>query len=158
MFDGSNKNKAYSKVSLDEFSDDDSDSDQEYGGRGRPTAHSSNKGLSSRASSRSSSADPISHQQQQLEMMKRQDEGLDMLSQQAERLGQLSMSINDEITFQNTMLTEMDADLGAAHDDLDFVTRKTKEFIEQSGGWKNFSLILCLSVVVIVLVLLILYS
>lgn len=90
--------------------------------------------------------------------MKKQDQGLEMLSQSAERLGQLSMGIHDELNQQNVMLDEMDTDLEAAGDNLDIITRKTKEMIEKSGGKNNCMLILCLSVTALVLFLLILYT
>ena len=90
--------------------------------------------------------------------MQKQDQGLEMLSKSAERLGQLSMGIHDELNQQNQMLDEMDTDLEAAGEDLDIITRRTKELIEKSGGKKNCMLILCLSVTALVLFLLILYT
>lgn len=89
--------------------------------------------------------------------LQRQDEGLEMLSQSAERLGKMSMSISEELGQQNKMLDEMDDDLDTAGENLDIVTRKTKDFIEKAGGTKNFLIILGLSVVVFVLILLIIY-
>ena len=90
--------------------------------------------------------------------MQQQDQGLEMLSQSAERLGQLSMNIHDELNQQNKMLDEMDNDLEDAGENLDMITRKTKELIEKSGGKGNCMLIVCLSVVAVVLFLLILYT
>lgn len=81
-----------------------------------------------------------------------------MLSQSAERLGQLSMNIHDELNQQNQMLDDMDNDLENAGENLDMITRKTKELIEKSGGKGNCMLIVCLSAVVVVLFLLILYT
>lgn len=100
-------------------------------------------------------ANSVRRQQAQLQQ---QDEGLEMLSQSAERLGKMSMAISDELGQQNNMLDEMDTDLDQASENLDMVTRKTKEFIDKAGGTKNFLVILCLSAVVVVLVLLILYT
>lgn len=56
------------------------------------------------------------------------------------------------------MLDEMDADLEEAGENLDFVTRKTKEFIQASGGQQNCLIITALSAVALVLFLLVLYS
>ena len=81
-----------------------------------------------------------------------------MLSQSAERLGQLSMNIHDELNQQNKMLDEMDNDLETAGENLDIITRKTKELIEKSGGKGNCMLILCLIVTAVVLFLLIIYT
>jgi len=81
-----------------------------------------------------------------------------MLSQSAERLGQMSMNIHDELNQQNMMLDDMDQDLEEAGENLDLVTRKTKELIEKSGGKGNCMLILCLSITAVVLLLLIIYT
>ena len=61
----------YRKVSLDDFSDDDDDSDPE------------------------GNAMPPGTRQEQL--FAEQDKGLEMLGQSAERLGNLSMAIHDEL-------------------------------------------------------------
>jgi len=90
--------------------------------------------------------------------MQKQDQGLEMLSQSAERLGQMSMNIHDELNQQNMMLDDMDQDLEEAGENLDLVTRKTKELIEKSGGKGNCMLILCLSITAVVLLLLIIYT
>jgi len=133
MFGKQNGKKVdYRKVSLDEFSDD-----------------SSNEGGDDFASN------SINRQQQ---LFREQDQGLEMLGQSAERLGQMSMAINEELGLQNKMLDEMESDLDEAHENLDFVTRKTKEFIEKSGGTKNCILIVALSVVALILFFLILYT
>lgn len=131
--DGSNKGN-YGHLSLDEFSDDDSD-----GGNGGDDFATSS----------------IQRQQQQ---MKEQDAGLEMLGQSADRLGQMSMTISEELGFQNKMLDEMDQDLDEANENLHFVTRKTKEMIEKSGGTKNCLVIAALAGVVVLLFFLILYS
>ena len=90
--------------------------------------------------------------------MQQQDQGLEMLSQSAERLGQMSMNIHDELNQQNRMLDDMDRDLEEAGENLDMITRKTKELIEKSGGKGNCMLIVCLVITVVVLFLLVLYS
>jgi syntaxin of plants SYP6 len=90
--------------------------------------------------------------------MKQQDEGLDVLSQSVDRLGQMSMAISEELGQQNKMLDAMETDLEEAGEELDLVTRKTKELIAKAGGTSNFCLIAALSIVVLVLILLLLYS
>ena len=89
--------------------------------------------------------------------MKQQDEGLDMLSQSVDRLGQMSMAISEELGQQNNMLDAMETDLEQAGEELDMVTKKTKELIAKAGGMGNFCLIAALSIVVLILVILLLY-
>lgn len=90
--------------------------------------------------------------------MKQQDEGLDMLSASVLRLGEMSMGISEELGQQNKMLESMETDLDDAADNLDLVTRSTKEFIKQAGGTKNCVLILVLTAVALILFLLLLYA
>lgn len=129
----------YQNVKLDSFSDDEDDV-------GHHAAENSAHG---------SSASGVGGIQEQLRV---QDEGLEMLSQSADRLGKMSMAIHEELGHQNKMLDEMDQDLEQASENLDFVTRKTKEFIEKSGGAKNCVIIAALALVVVILVFLILYT
>jgi hypothetical protein len=153
---------SYRQVGLDEFSDDDSDQDDERQprpardpyARGRagdplPPPPPANGSLPSFAEG--------SIQRQQ-ELMQRQDQGLEMLAQSAERLGQMSLTISDELDQQNRMLDEMDTDLDEAGENLDYVTKKTKEFIDKAGGTKNFLIIAALTGIVILLFLLIVYT
>eukprot|EP00934_Nitzschia_sp_Nitz4_P008324 Nitzschia sp. Nitz4//scaffold344_size17659//12296//12867//NITZ4_008812-RA/size17659-snap-gene-0.36-mRNA-1//-1//CDS//3329548615//8314//frame0 len=120
----------YSQVSLEDFSDDDS--------------HSNDGG-----------GDNMIRRQQ--ELMKRQDEGLDHLSATVLRLGEMSMGISDELNQQNKMLESMETELDEAGEDLDMVTRKTKEFIQQAGGTKNCIIIVTLSLIVLILFFVLLY-
>ncbi|KAL3923629.1 MAG: hypothetical protein SGARI_006180, partial [Bacillariaceae sp.] len=122
---GGGKPKDYSQVSLDDFSDDDSDTESgDY------------------------AQQSIRNQQQ---LMKKQDEGLDVLATSVDRLGQMSMAISEELGQQNKMLDSMETDLETAGEELDIVTRKTKELIAKSGGTGTFCLIATLSIVVLVL-------
>lgn len=91
------------------------------------------------------------------QQIQRQDEGLEMLSQSAQRLGKMSLTIHEELDYHNRMLDDMENDLDKATDNLDLVTRKTKELVNRAGGRKNFCLILALSGVAIVLFWLVLY-
>jgi hypothetical protein len=132
------KDPDYNKISLNDFSDDSSSGDEEYG-RGIPNRSRNNNNNrndhgaeqeddfvnnTGSLSSTSTSSSPM-HRQQQL--MQQQDQGLEMLAQSAERLGTLSMAIHDELGQQNKMLEEMDQDLDEAQEHLGYVTRKTKE-------------------------------
>lgn len=143
MFTG--KSQDYNQISLDDFSDDDSSDDGELGGGG----------YRDRRSNGNNGEDPLARQQQ---LMQQQDHGLEMLGVSAERLGHMSLQISEELEQQNQMLTEMDDELDQASENLDLVTRKTKEFIAASGGQKNCILILALSAIALVLFFLILYT
>lgn len=56
------------------------------------------------------------------------------------------------------MLNEMEDDLDTATENLSLVTRKTKELIQKSGGKRNFIIIVTLSVVMIILFFLVIYT
>lgn len=92
------------------------------------------------------------------QLMKQQDRGLDVLAQGVDRLGQMSTAFSEELGQQNKMLDVLETDLDEAAEELDMVTRKTKELIAKAGGTSNFCLIAALSIVVLVLILLLLYS
>jgi hypothetical protein len=96
---------------------------------------------------------PFYPQQQQ---MSRQDEGLEMLAQSAQRLGLMSNTITEELDYQNKMLVDMESDLDTATDNLDMVTRKTREMIKKAGGKQNFMIIVSLIGVALVLIYLVL--
>jgi t-SNARE complex subunit (syntaxin) len=120
----------YNRLDLDEFSDDDSET-----------------GLSSPRANLT-----------QHELLSQQDVGLEMLATSADRIGQMALGIHVELNQQNKMLDEMDVDLEEAGENMDYVTKKTQEFIQKSGGTKNFLIILCMIGVVVLLILLILYT
>jgi len=90
--------------------------------------------------------------------MQEQDAGLEMLGQSAQRLGQLSLGISEELGHQNKMLDEMEDDLDTAATNVNFITKKTRALIKQSGGKKTFLIIISLVLVVIILLFLIVYS
>ncbi len=94
----------------------------------------------------------------QQELMNAQDESLDQLGQAAGRLGVISMEISNELNEQNKMLDEMEVDLERADDNLAIVTKKTQDLIKKSGGCKYFSIIAVLSLVVVILFFLIIYT
>jgi len=140
MYNGKNgKKKDYSKLSLDDFSDDDTDDGyrDEYG-------------------ETNNEADEYIRNQQVL--MKMQDAGLDALSESVMRLGEMSNNISEELGQQNAMLEAMETDLDNAGEELDIVTRSTKQLIAQSGGKSTFCLIVALSITVVILLFLVIYS
>jgi t-SNARE complex subunit (syntaxin) len=67
------------------------------------------------------------------------------------------MAISEELGQQNKMLDAMETDLEQAGEEMDLVTKKTKELIAKAGGTGNFCLIAALCIVVLILVLLLLY-
>jgi SNARE domain len=152
----------YRQVGLDEFSDDDSDHDDPHlnssSRNGAVGGGGSNSSSNHGGPASSSSSFAGGSLQRQQELMVRQDQGLEMLAQSAERLGQMSMTISDELNQQNTMLDEMDTDLDTAGENLDYVTKKTKEFIDKAGGTKNCLIIAALAGIAVVLFFLILYT
>lgn len=99
-----------------------------------------------------------SHMRKQQLHLQQQDKGLEMLSQSADRLGTMSLTISSELDQQNRMLDDMEDDLGQTNEDLDLLTRKTRELIQKSGGQKTFCIIVALTLVVIFLIFLILYT
>jgi hypothetical protein len=70
----------------------------------------------------------------------------------------MSMAISEELGQQNKMLDAMETDLDTAGEELDIVTSKTKELIAKAGGTGNFCIIAVLSIIVLVLLFLVLYS
>ncbi|DAZ98774.1 TPA: hypothetical protein N0F65_003990 [Lagenidium giganteum] len=95
--------------------------------------------------------------QQQLERQ-RQDESLDDLHVAVKRLGDMSLSIHTELETQNSMLDDLSEDTDKASDSLQRVTKKTKELIEQSGGMKNFIIIIVLVFVLLLLTYLVIMT
>lgn len=90
--------------------------------------------------------------------MKKQDEGLEMLSESVNRLGVMSLGISEELNNQNMMLDDMENDLDKATADLNIVTRKTRELIKKSGSKRNCMIIFALSIIVVILLFLIIYT
>jgi len=90
--------------------------------------------------------------------MQMQDAGLDALSESVMRLGEMSNNISDELGQQNKMLDAMETELDDAGDQLDIVTRSTKQLIAKSGGMSTFCIIAALSIVVLILLFLVIYG
>mmetsp|Transcript_11416 Transcript_11416/g.34654 ORF Transcript_11416/g.34654 Transcript_11416/m.34654 type:complete len:152 (-) Transcript_11416:338-793(-) len=90
--------------------------------------------------------------------MQDQEEQLSELAKSANRLGDLSLIISGEISEQNRMLDDVEKDLDRASDLMDALRSKTKKLIEKSGGFSWFSLIIVLSIIMVVLFMLVIYT
>mmetsp|Transcript_10510 Transcript_10510/g.25349 ORF Transcript_10510/g.25349 Transcript_10510/m.25349 type:complete len:146 (+) Transcript_10510:449-886(+) len=145
MYNSNGKKKKYDQLDLKDFSDDESDS----GNRNESSYRDEYDETGNEAS------DYIRNQQVLMQM---QDAGLDALSESVMRLGDMSNNISEELGQQNKMLDAMETELDDAGDQLDIVTRSTKQLIAKSGGMSTFCLIAALSMVVLVLLFLIIYG
>ena len=99
-----------------------------------------------------------SSQQLQYDRRKRQDDSLEALGGSVLRLGQLSLGISEEIDSQNKLLEGLDADLDTANQNVDRITQMTKALVKKSGGSKGFCILIILSVILVFLVFLCIYS
>ncbi|KAF0743993.1 hypothetical protein Ae201684P_003872 [Aphanomyces euteiches] len=96
-------------------------------------------------------------QLQQREMNK-QDEDLDLLSQSVKKLGVMSSNISTELDYQNRKLDEINAETDRAQENLDIITKKTRELIKEAGGMKNLCIIIGLSLLLIILTYLVIMT
>ena len=87
-----------------------------------------------------------------------QDKNLEILGDSVLRLGQMSLNISEEIDSQNRMLTKLEVDVETAQDNVDGLTKRTKELVNKSGGPKMFCIIVVLIVVLLILILLVIYT
>ncbi len=90
--------------------------------------------------------------------MQEQDKSLEVLGDSVLRLGQMSLNISEEIDSQNRMLTSLEVDVEAAQENVDSLTKRTKELVKKSGGPKMFCIIIALIVVLLILILLVIYT
>lgn len=90
--------------------------------------------------------------------IKEQDENLESLGNAVARLGDLSLTISKEIDTQNRLLTSLESEVDSAHEKADFLTQKTRELVKKAGGKRNFCTIIILSLILIALVLLVIYT
>lgn len=90
-------------------------------------------------------------------LMRQQDETLDDLDVAVSRVNVMSEQIHEEISQQNKMLDEMEDDLTNVEEELGLVMGKLAKLLKtkNSGQLKT---ILCLTIVMIVLFLLVLYT
>jgi t-SNARE complex subunit (syntaxin) len=87
-----------------------------------------------------------------------QNKNLDILSDSVKRIGQLSLSISEEITQQNNMLTTLETDMENASEKADTLVKKTKELVKKTGGPKTFCVIVVLVIILMILTLLVIYT
>ena len=100
----------------------------------------------------------MQHVRSQQDLLNRQDESLSLLGEGAARLGELSLGISQELRLQNKMIDEIGNDIERAEDNMHYVTKKTKDLIELSGGNQTFGIIVCLCVFLAILVFLVIYT
>eukprot|EP00536_Pseudo-nitzschia_multiseries_P017751 jgi/Psemu1/314942/fgenesh1_kg.1788_\ len=141
------RKKNYSKISSSDYSDAESN--------GSGYRYSDNEN-DNESNNNNNEADEYVRNQQVL--MQQQDAGLDLLSHSISRLGEMSTNIAEELGQQNKMLESMETDLDEAGEELDIVTRSTRDLIAKSGGTSTFCLIAILTLVVLVLLFLVIYS
>ena len=99
-----------------------------------------------------------SSQQLQYDRRKRQDDSLEALGGSVLRLGQLSLGISEEIDSQNKLLEGLDTELDTANQNVDRITQMTKALVKKSGGSRGFCIIIVLSIILVFLVFLCIYS
>ena len=97
-----------------------------------------------------------SHASAQL-MMEQQDEALDELDGAVERVGHMAENIHEELGHQNKMLNELEDDLENAEEQLGLVMGKLAKLLKTTNKWQ-LGTILTLSIIVIVLFFLVLYT
>ena len=90
-------------------------------------------------------------------LMRQQDDTLDELDVAVTRVGHMAGNIHEEIGAQNKMLDEMDEDLAKAEEELGVVMGKLGKLLKTKDKG-TLSLILCLTLTVIVLFLLVIYT
>jgi len=90
-------------------------------------------------------------------LMRQQDETLDDLDVAVSRVNVMSEQIHDEINQQNKMLDELDEDLTHVEEELGVVMGKLAKLLKTKNAGQ-LKTILCLTIVMIVLFLLVIYS
>lgn len=111
------------------------------------TATSSNNDTSANSAERSET----------MLMMQQQDETLDDLGLAVTRVGYIAESIHEEIELQNKMLTDLEDDLADAEEQLGVVMGKLAKLLKTKSRCQ-IGLILILSLIVLVLFFLVLYT
>lgn len=90
-------------------------------------------------------------------MMQQQDETLDELDDAVVRVGHMAENIHDELGQQNKMLTELEEDLNDAEEQLGMVMGKLGKLLKTKNKCQ-LGLILLMTLVVLVLFFLVLYT
>ena len=90
-------------------------------------------------------------------MLQQQDETLDDLDAAVIRVGVIAGSIHEELGQQNKMLNDLEEDLDEAEEKLGLVMGKLGEMLKTRNKLQ-LGTIMCLSVIVVILFFLVLYS
>eukprot|EP00980_Cylindrotheca_fusiformis_P018523 scaffold6124_cov122-Cylindrotheca_fusiformis.AAC.42 len=99
----------------------------------------------------------LNNQAQSSLLMQQQDETLDELGDAVVRVGEMAGNINEEIEMQNQMLNELDEDMTRVEEELGMVMGKLAKFLKTKNRW-HLRTILILSLIVVVLFFLVLYT
>jgi syntaxin 6 len=99
----------------------------------------------------------LDNQAQTSLLMEQQDETLDELGEAVVRVGEMAGAISEEIGHQNKMLDELDQDMTNVEEELGLVMGKLAKFLHTKDPWQ-LRTILCLSLTVVILFFLVLYS
>jgi hypothetical protein len=86
-----------------------------------------------------------------------QDAVLDRLGESVTRLQHLSQAIHTEIEEQDRLIDETEGEIVEADNRIQAATRRTRALIERSGGNKWVGALLCLSCILVVLFLYIVF-
>jgi syntaxin 8 len=87
-----------------------------------------------------------------------QDEQLDALGSSVARLGEMSLGISKEIDTQNRMLSSLENEIDNNSAKANDLTQRTKDLINRSGGSKSFCLIVFLTLILLFLIFLVIYT
>jgi syntaxin 6 len=90
-------------------------------------------------------------------LMQEQDETLDELGEVVSRVGEMAGAISEEIGHQNKMLDELDQDMTNAEEELGMVMGNLAKLLKTKDPWQ-LRTIMCLSLTVVILFLLVIYS
>jgi syntaxin 6 len=90
-------------------------------------------------------------------LMQEQDETLDELGEVVSRVGEMAEAISEEIGQQNKMLDELDQDMSNAEEELGLVMGNLAKLLKTKNPWQ-LRTIICLSLTVVILFLLLIYS
>lgn len=99
----------------------------------------------------------VDSQARQSLLLQHQDETLDELETAVTRVNDMAGNIHEEIGQQNKILTDMEEDLANAEEELGMVMGKLAKFLKTKDTWQ-LGTIMCLTLTVIVLFLLVLYT
>jgi syntaxin 6 len=89
-------------------------------------------------------------------LLQHQDETLDELGEAVVKVGHMAETINEEIGQQNKMLSEMEEDLEHVEEELGMVMGKLAKVLKTKDRWQ-LGTIICLTFIVVILFLMVLY-